>query len=126
MPTALVIESPRSALWRGRPHYSQHMQGGGEKTMSQYQETIDSSNRICPYCEEKYQVEAEDYSENPTVEECEYCGKKFHSHDSFSVDHHADPDCELNGENHKWEPVRIREGHHDFCSVCDKCRPTDR
>lgn len=87
-----------------------------------YEETMDSCNRICPYCGCSYQVESEDYSEDTREEECEECGKKYHSSDMFSVDHFARPDCVLNGDDHKWEPLPITGGHHDFCSVCRECR----
>jgi len=91
--------------------------------MPEYQETWDDINRICPYCKHSYQVESEDYTEDTYEEECEECGKKFYSYDSFSVTHYANPDCELNGEDHKWESKSCGNGFHDFCSVCDKCRP---
>jgi len=91
--------------------------------MSKYEETVDSCNRICPYCGYSYQVE--DYSENPYEEECDGCGKKYYAYETFSVDSFAKPDCELNGEKHKWEPLKITVGYHDFCSICGECRPFD-
>lgn len=89
--------------------------------IEKYQETLDD-NRICPYCLHSCQVEAEDYSEETSEEECGSCGKKYYSHNVFSVTHYAHADCELNGEVHKWEPVKCRNGFHDFCSVCGTCR----
>jgi len=89
-----------------------------------YEETVNGCNRICPYCGFSYQVEGEDYSENMREEKCDECGKKFYAQESFTVDHYATPNCELNGEAHQWEPFELRRGgHHDFCSVCGKCRP---
>lgn len=77
---------------------------------------------ICPYCEHEYEPECESYSEDESVEKCSGCGKKYHAHQSFSVDHHAEPDCELNGEHHQWEDHDMRDGTtHPFCSVCGKC-----
>lgn len=91
--------------------------------MSEYEEQLDDMNVICPYCEYSYQCEPEDYDEDGHVEECEECGKKFHMSTSFSVTHHSQPDCILNGDEHLWEPVTLRSGKaHDFCSVCGECR----
>ena len=87
--------------------------------MSQYIETIDDNNRICPYCGYSYQVEAENYSEDVRVEECDECGKKFYAQDDFTVTHYAVPDCILNGEQHKYNPNK-KGGYYKFCSVCDK------
>ena len=91
-----------------------------------YEEQWDSTDRICPYCGNSYQVEGEDYSEDDRVEECDECGKKFWAFESFSVECYAKPDCEINGETHKWIPKKVREGFHDFCSVCGKCRPFEQ
>ena len=94
---------------------------GGE--MSQYNDEIDSSDVICPYCGWNYQPEGEDFSEDHNVEECEDCGKNFYHYDSISVYHHTEPNCEINGEKHEWESHELRDGRrHDFCSVCGKCR----
>ena len=91
--------------------------------MSKYRETTDTINRICPYCQHSYQVEGEDYSEDSHVETCEACGKKYHARSSVTVDHYAKPDCELNGEKHRWETIFLHyDVPHDFCFVCDKCK----
>ena len=88
--------------------------------MSAFDETVHDCNRICPYCGHEYQVEAEDYSEDEREEECDECGKQFVAYDSFSVSCYAKPDCELNGDSHKF---KIHEnplfGH---CEVCGKCK----
>lgn len=90
---------------------------------SQYEDQIDDNNSICPYCKESYQVESEDYSGDEREVVCEGCGMKYYLYQSFSVDHHTRPDCELNGEDHKFERVRLTNGREaDFCTVCDKCR----
>jgi len=92
--------------------------------MSDYTDEIDGDNVICPYCKHEYQPDHEDFSEDERTEECSNCGKFYHIHQSFSVDHHSEPDCKLNGEKHKWVPIILRSGRvHDFCDVCDKCRP---
>ena len=91
--------------------------------MSKYEEMLDKCNRICPYCGESYQVESEDYSEDPREEECDECGKKYYGYESFSIYCHAKPDCELNGDKHDWKPLQVTDGYHDFCYVCGKCRP---
>ena len=89
--------------------------------MSEFEDQIDGCNVICPYCKSEYQPEAEDFSEDSREEECHDCGKKFYAYDSLTVDHHSRPDCELNGEQHKWEPYLFRDGRsHDYCTVCDK------
>ena len=91
--------------------------------MPKYQETIETFNRVCPYCNNSYQVESEDYSETIRVEECDKCGKKYHAYEIFSIDHYAKPDCELNAQEHIWEPVKLHSGDfHNFCSICDKCQ----
>jgi len=93
---------------------------------SKYTDELDDCEMICPYCGNKYQPEGEDYSEDCREEECEECGKTYHAHQSFSVTHHATPDCELNGEQHEWQAVSLGagKGTHDFCATCDKCRPS--
>jgi len=83
------------------------------------EEQIDGCNVICPYCEESYQREIEDYSEGERVEECEGCGKKYHTWDCFSVDHHTTPDCEINDEEHEWENFTSRTGAKAL--ICAKC-----
>lgn len=88
-----------------------------------YNDEIDSSDCICPYCGYRYQVESEDFSEDGRVEECGECGKKFHHSQSFSVDTCTEPDCKLNGDEHAWVAVDLQECMHDFCSMCGKCRP---
>jgi hypothetical protein len=91
-----------------------------------YEETMDSTNRICPYCGSSYQVEPEDYSEDARTEECEECGKAYIAYDVFSVYHCAVPDCELNGQTHKWEAHHLHSGgHYDFCDTCGKCNPSE-
>ena len=90
-------------------------------------QTFDDSERKCPYCGEAYQPESEDYSEDRRIEECNECGKNYYAHDSFSVTHYATPDCELNGEQHAWEPRSLTGGKtHPFCSKCDKCQPFEK
>jgi len=90
----------------------------------EFREQVDYNDCICPYCGYSYQVEVEDFYEDPCEEECGGCEKKFYLSQSLSVDHHSKPDCILNGEEHKWSPVDISGGKtHDFCSVCNKCRP---
>lgn len=91
---------------------------------SEHEETFDDNDRICPYCGGRYQVESEDYSEAPRDEECFECGKTYTAYEEFSVTHHAVPDCELNGEQHKWAPASLGGGrYHDFCKICHKCKP---
>ena len=91
---------------------------------SKYTDQCDDNNIICPYCGYEYQPEPEDWSEDDSVHECGECGKNFHSHQSFTTTHHSEPDCELNGNKHVWESVKLKSGkEHDFCKICDKCRP---
>ena len=91
--------------------------------MSEFVDQVDGSVMICPYCGESYQPETEDYSEDECVEECGNCHKKYHSCQSFSVDHCSEPDCSLNGEKHKWESYVFDDGHStDFCSICGQIR----
>ena len=92
--------------------------------MSKYTDTMDDAERKCPYCGYGYQPESEDYSEDCLDKECENCGMNYYLYDSFSVTHHAIPDCELNEQLHDYQPVELRDGKsHDFCTICDKCSP---
>jgi len=80
---------------------------------------LDTCLRICPYCGYKYQVETEDISQIRRIEECEECGKKFYSYDEIEFTHYATPDCELNGEKHKW----IQSSKYNWyweCKICGK------
>ena len=91
--------------------------------MSEFTDEIDGCDVICPYCGNKYQREGEDYDQDSRVEECEECGKKYRTHDSFSVEHHTEPDCTLNGEDHQYEKS---DGHEAwFCEVCGDCKIHD-
>jgi hypothetical protein len=90
---------------------------------SKYEDQADDNIVICPYCMAEYQPESEDFDEDTRAEECEDCGKKFYLHQSFSVTHHTRPDCELNGDTHQFERVKLTDGREaDFCTVCDRCR----
>ena len=92
--------------------------------MSNCEYEQDDTNVICPYCKHEYQPEAEDYSEDERIEECDECGKKYTISQSFSVTHHSEPDCEINGLEHDWRPRDLRSGRtHDFCEECGQCRP---
>ena len=81
-----------------------------------YAEQYDDDNTICPYCLASYQVEAEDFSEDPQEIECDECGKKYWLVQQISISHKTTPDCELNGEDHNF----IETGGGHYCSVCDK------
>lgn len=89
-----------------------------------YQDQIDSSNVICPYCKSEYQPECEDFDERPRDQECSDCGKTYRLYQSFSVDHHTEPDCELNQEQHDYKMHQLGNGKkHRFCEKCGKCEP---
>lgn len=90
--------------------------------MSVYEDQMDDLNAICPYCQYSYQVEGEDFDEDCQEHECDGCGKFFWLNQSFSVTHHTRPDCELNGESHKWELMTFRDGRQAFfCATCNEC-----
>jgi len=92
--------------------------------MSEYNEEIDGTNMICPYCKHEYQPEAESYSEDEEAETCDGCGKKYYARQDFCVDHWSRPDCELNGEKHQWEERNLNNGEtRDFCAECGEIRP---
>lgn len=88
------------------------------------EETMNDNDRECPYCGYKYQPDSEDFHEDIEVEECEECGKKFHSHDSISITHWATPDCSLNGEAHEWSKFEFQDGRKR--EFCDKCEAINR
>ena len=87
------------------------------KPITQYEETSDDDNRVCPYCQHSHHIECQDYNEEERVDECEECGKKFHVSEVYSVTHHARPDCELNGEEHIF--VNAISSIYFFCKKCD-------
>lgn len=92
--------------------------------MSEFDDQIDGTNAICPYCKDEYQPECEDFSEDQREVECEECGQSYYLHQSFDVTHHSSPDCELNNEEHQWEPFEFNDGRsHDYCKICDKAAP---
>jgi len=95
---------------------------------AQFRSASDDGLVICPYCKHSYQPESEDYSEDTREQECSECEKKFWLHQNFSVSHVVKPDCELNGEQHKWDFVtRHRDPQsrdYQSCDVCDKWRKT--
>ena len=75
--------------------------------------TCSDEQRVCPYCDHAYRVEAEDYSEDSRVETCGECGKNYHACDTFSVTHTAEMDCALNGDEH--------EPSAKYSQLCAKC-----
>ena len=87
--------------------------------LNKYEKTRSDKERTCPYCGAEIFVEADEYSEEDRTEECPDCGKKFIAYETFQVTHHAEPDCELNGEDHVWgSPI----GNLRFCKVCGRPR----
>lgn len=91
--------------------------------MSEFDEQIDCANSICPYCGEAFEPEGEDYDEDPHAIECDGCGKKYWLKQSFAVHHISRPDCELNGNKHRW--ILGAPGQHtlirwDCCDICGK------
>jgi len=84
---------------------------------------MDNNDAICPYCKSRYQVEGADYDEARRVQECDICGKKYWTYQSFSVETHTQPDCKLNGIDHRYEKVMLKNGcAADFCIVCEMIR----
>ena len=71
-----------------------------------------------------HRVDAENYNENSRVEECYECGMKFHQSESFTVDHHTQADCELNGGSHEYVLRSLGQGKtHGFCKYCENVEP---
>jgi hypothetical protein len=93
--------------------------------MSEFTDEIDSSVVICPYCKDEYEPEGEDFNEESRIEECGNCGSKYYLNQQVTYDNCTQLDCEINGDSHKWESSELSNGNHDFCSVCDKCRPIE-
>ena len=92
--------------------------------MSEISGTYNDEGAECPYCGRTDDVESSSYDEDSREYECESCSKKYYLHQSITVSHVGEPDCELNGETHKWAPFILRDNRaHDFCSVCGQCRP---
>ena len=91
--------------------------------MSDFDDVCDDNDVQCPYCGNKYQPEGETFSEDERIEACDECGKSYHLCQSFSVTHQTRPDCEINGAQHNYELVNLRNGgSHPFCTVCGKCQ----
>ena len=88
--------------------------------MSDYDDTLSSGDWVCPYCGSQQHVESEEYSEDSRVEECDECGMNYHAYESFEVDHHAVPDCDLNKIDHKWM-VSTRNSEFYHCEICGRC-----
>jgi hypothetical protein len=51
----------------------------------------DSCDVICPYCDARYQAEAEDFNEKQRDEECQECGKTYILWQEFDVTHRTEP-----------------------------------
>ena len=87
--------------------------------MSKFEDQIDSNDSICPYCLHRYQVESEDYDEDPREGECENCGKSYWLRQIFTVTHETCPDCSLNGMEHHFEEKPLINGKKaKFCTEC--------
>lgn len=89
--------------------------------ISKYQEQVDDSYAICPYCEHYFLVESEDYDEDQQEITCDRCGKNYYLRQSFSVTHHSIPDCSLNGDNHKFRGHTLAD-EWNICGVCGVMR----
>lgn len=89
-----------------------------EMTVQKYDDQYDNNNSICPYCGDEYQVEAEDYSEEPRAVQCQECMMMYYLRQNFEVTHIATPDCELNGEKHKFEIMENKT--FKKCCICGK------
>ncbi|MCK5613690.1 hypothetical protein KAR91_68125 [Candidatus Pacearchaeota archaeon] len=92
--------------------------------MSKFEDTMNNYDVECPYCHYTYYPEGEENDEERRIEECQNCDKRFYRHDEITVDHHTSPDCELNGEQHDYQPCELNDGSfHHFCETCEKCMP---
>jgi uncharacterized Zn-finger protein len=92
--------------------------------MSKYEVQYDDNDSICPYCGDKFQVEAEDYSEDDRIVDCDECGMKYRLNEEIYVEHITRPDCTINGTNHDYQYEVIKRTGAYFCSVCGKCSLT--
>ena len=87
--------------------------------MSNYNDEISSQHVICPYCQDTYEQEGEEFSEEERIDTCSNCGKKFHHVDSIEYNHETRPDCVINGTPHQWEPFNLKNGTpFNYCDVC--------
>lgn len=84
-------------------------------------ETSDDNDRVCPYCDARYQVEAEDRKTEWQVLTCYRCGRKYHALDEVTWTHIASADCSLNGEVHEFTS---EDGYPPVCAKCGE-RQTD-
>lgn len=55
------------------------------------EQTMNTAERVCPYCGDSYQPEAADYDDRDHEEECDGCGKTYIARDDFTVTHYAIP-----------------------------------
>ena len=87
------------------------------------EEQRDYNDRICPYCDEKTYVEAEDYALNDLevieCDECDECGKSYKFMSEIIVEHTTTPDCSLNNEEHVYEKP-FESASFRRCVKCDK------
>lgn len=88
--------------------------------MTKVGRTENLCDRVCPYCNYAYQVDSGSYNSESRVSECDNCGKKYHAHDECMWMHHAEPDCELNGEQHEFPPA----GRRQLCVKCGRHKVT--
>ena len=81
----------------------------------------------CPYCGHGATlVEAEDYTYDKETMTCAECGKRYWMQTEVCVTHATTRDCDLNGVEHTWRAHKLSSGGvHDFCDICDKCRPIE-
>lgn len=57
--------------------------------MNKENEEWDDCDVICPYCGNRYQAEAEDYSENEREETCFECKRVYILHEECRVTHYT-------------------------------------
>ncbi len=84
---------------------------------------------VCPYCGYKFSdsYEWEAHEHERTIE-CHSCEKKFNATATISVSYSTHKDCELNGEQHDFEPFgepwasHYQEGMWLARRCCKNCK----
>lgn len=91
-----------------------------EKT--EFDSMYENEGYRCPYCRALHYCDDWGYDYEGEVMDCEECEKKFMATAVRTIDFVSKPNCEINGEEHKYEFNRVyKEYNSYFCSVCNKC-----
>jgi hypothetical protein len=88
--------------------------------MSKFDYTIEDDGYKCPYCGNTTICDDWGFDYDGEIIECDVCNKKYRASANTTTSFKAKPDCELNGEKHRFKKYS-EHSKCAFCEICGKC-----